>query len=91
MTAPGEVELQQFWFPGWVALIDGRETGAFPSGPQAVVACKAPVGDHLVEFRYEGMPQRRAGVVISALTGTLAALALLGGGRWLWQMKGGAA
>ena len=90
MTAPGEVELEQFWFPGWVATIDGRETNAFPSGGQAVVSCKVPNGDHLVEFRYNGMPQRRAGIAISALSGVLAALAILGVGRWPWKSKGGA-
>jgi len=88
MSAPGEVELQQFWFPGWVATIDGREANAFPSGGQAVVSCKVPAGDHLVEFRYQGMPQRRAGIAISALSGVLAALAIFGVGRWPW--KGGA-
>jgi hypothetical protein len=91
MTAPGEVELRQFWFPGWVAMVDGRETSVFPSGPQAVVSCKAPAGDHLVKFRYDGMPQRRAGLVISAFSGALAALAILGAGRSPRQKKGGAA
>ena len=90
MTAPGEVELEQFWFPGWMATIDGRETNAFPSGEQAVVSCKVQAGDHLVEFRYHGMPQRRAGVAISAFSGVLAALAILGVGRWPWKLKGGA-
>ena len=91
MSAPGEVELQQFWFPGWVAKVDGRETNAFPSGPQAVVSCKAPAGNHLVEFLYDGRPQRRAGLVISTFSGTLATLALLCLGRTRWEKKGGAA
>jgi hypothetical protein len=91
MTAPGEVELQQFWFPGWVAMVDGHETNAFPSGPHAVVSCKAPAGDHLVEFRYDGLPQRRAGLAISAFSGALAALAILGAGHSLWEKKGSAA
>jgi len=91
MIAPGEIELQQFWFPGWVAKVDGRETNAFPSGPQAVVSCKAPAGNHLVEFLYDGRPQRRAGLVISTFSGTLATLALLCLGRTRWEKKGGAA
>jgi hypothetical protein len=89
MTAPGEVELRQFWFPGWVAMVDGRETSAFPSGPQAIVTCNAPAGEHLVEFRYDGMPQRRTGLAISVFSGILAALAVLGAGRWVG--KGNAA
>jgi hypothetical protein len=91
MTAPGEVELEQFWFPGWVALVDGRDAKVFPSGPRAVTACQVPAGDHRVEFRYTGMPQRRDGFVISAVSGVLAALSIFGAGRWFLAEKGGAA
>jgi hypothetical protein len=91
MTAPGEVELEQFWFPGWVAMVDGRDTRVFPSGPQAVTACHVPAGDHRVEFRYTGMPQRRNGLAISAVFGLLATLSIFGAGRWFLERKGGAA
>jgi hypothetical protein len=64
--APVIVALQQFWFPGWEARIDGRTVKTTPSGPQAVVSCEVPPGNHTVEFDYRGLPQRRTGFLISA-------------------------
>jgi hypothetical protein len=81
MTEAGTAELQQFWFPGWAAKIDGHEANAIASGPHAVVSCDVPAGDHVVEFRYQGLPQRRVGLAISLLSATVAAGILVSIGR----------
>jgi hypothetical protein len=67
MSAPGKAQLLQFWFPGWQATVDGLPSGTAPTGPQAVVSCDVPAGDHVVEFGYRGLPQRRIGVIVSIL------------------------
>jgi hypothetical protein len=67
MPAPGKAELLQFWFPGWRATVDGLPSGTAPTGPQAIVSCDVPAGDHVVEFGYRGLPQRRIGVIVSIL------------------------
>ncbi len=89
MREPGPVELQQFWFPGWTAWIDGRETTTSPSRKTAVVSCAVPAGEHLVEFRYLGLPQRRTGLLISWLSAAAAALVIIGAGR-IRHRQGGA-
>lgn len=68
LPAPGKVELFQFWFPGWQASIDGVPISTAPSGPQAVVSCDVPAGDHVVEFNYHGRPDRFSGITVSILT-----------------------
>jgi hypothetical protein len=75
LREPGTVELHQFWFPGWKATVDGSEVEVGPSGASALVACELPAGEHTVEFRYDALPQRRAGLVVSGLS--VAALALV--------------
>ena len=77
LEAPTKVELQQFWFPGWSAKIDGANAPTAPSGPFAIVSCDVPAGNHLVEFRYHSLPQRRTGLLISLLSLALAAWAVL--------------
>jgi hypothetical protein len=67
MSGTGKAELLQFWFPGWQATVDGIQVGTTPSGPQAVVSCEVPAGEHVVEFRYRGLPQRRTGIVVSII------------------------
>jgi len=77
MRSTGVVQLEQFWFPGWQAAIDGVPAATTPTGPQAVVSCEVPAGHHAVEFRYEAMPQRRTGWLVSLATLVLSALAIL--------------
>ncbi len=74
MHTAGPVQLAQFWFPGWEADIDGRAAETHAAGPQAVVTCDLPAGQHTIEFRYTALPQRRVGWGI-----TLAALFLTAG------------
>jgi hypothetical protein len=76
MSVPGKAELLQFWFPGWQASVDGTPVKTAPSGPQAIVSCDLPAGDHVVEFTYRGPPQRSIGIIISIVSGAIGACAL---------------
>ena len=76
MGEDGTVFLQQFWFPGWSALVDGHAVAVMPFGKSAIASCAVPAGKHIVEFNYTGLRQRRAGVVISC-TSLFAAVAML--------------
>ena len=76
MRTAGIVELHQFWFPGWAARVDGRTSEAVAQGKTGIVSCHVPAGEHLVEFEYNGLPQRRAGLVVSMVSVALAAIAL---------------
>lgn len=81
MRTDGSVELHQFWFPGWVARVDGRASEVVSEGKTAIVSCPVPMGEHVVEFEYTGLPQRRAGLAISLISAGLAALGMTFGKR----------
>jgi hypothetical protein len=76
MSAAGKVELVQFWFPGWHARVDGVPVETAPFGPQAIVSCEVPAGDHVVQFRYGGPPQRSVGIMISMFSAAIGACAV---------------
>ncbi len=73
LPTAGQVTLRQFWFPGWTATVDARPVPTTPLGATAVVSCEVPAGQHVVEFSYRGLPQRRAGFIASVLSFVLAA------------------
>ena len=79
MSAPSKVTLLQFWFPGWQATVDGLSARTAPAGPKAIVSCDVPVGDHMVEFSYRGLPQRRTGIILSILSAALGGYTLFTG------------
>jgi hypothetical protein len=81
MPAAGTVQLLQFWFPGWQAIIDGIPTTTTATGPQAIVSCTVPAGHHTVEFRYDAYSQRRIGWLITLVTLVLGTFAILLGGK----------
>lgn len=76
MSAPGKAQLLQFWFPGWRATVDGLPVKTAPVGPEAIVSCDVPAGDHVVEFSYRGLPQRRTGIIVSILSAAIGACGL---------------
>jgi hypothetical protein len=76
MSAPGKAELLQFWFPGWQATVDGVPVATAPAGPDAIVSSNVPAGDHVVEFAYRGLPQRKTGIIISILSAAIGACVL---------------
>ena len=76
MSAAGKAELAQFWFPGWHARVDGVPVETAPFGPQAIVSCDVPAGDHLVEFSYGRRPQCSIGIMISTFSAAIGACAI---------------
>lgn len=76
MPAAGKAELLQFWFPGWQATVDGVPVTSGPTGPEAIVSCDVPASDHVVEFSYRGLPQRKTGIIISILSAAIGACVL---------------
>jgi hypothetical protein len=79
MSVPGKAELLQFWFPGWQTTIDGWPARTAPVGPQAIVSCDVPAGDHVVEFSYRGLPQRRIGAIVSIVFAAIGACVVVSG------------
>jgi hypothetical protein len=76
MDCPGYLILTDAYYPGWLALVDGR--------PQEILRANlyfrgvpVPEGQHLVEFRYEPA-SLRAGLALSLF----AVLSIAGGVAW---------
>jgi len=88
MSVSGQAALAQFWFPGWQATVDDLPAKTAPTGPQAIVSCDVPAGNHVVEFSYHGLPQRRTGGLLSLLAAALMACALFGAPRWQRSPEG---
>ncbi|GEM_PF-3010217 len=66
------LRLQQFYFAGWRATIDGRTSDLSPATPAGLIELAIPAGRHLVQLRYAGTVTEGLAGLVSALT--LAAL-----------------
>lgn len=75
----GWVVVQEAWYPGWVATVDGRPTTVRRAN-YLMRALRVPAGRHVVAMRYA--PPRYRPLAALAIAALAASLALLvGGGR----------
>jgi hypothetical protein len=90
VSAPrgGTLLLDQYYFPGWSATVDGRPTVVRPIGERGLLGVDVAPGGQLVALAFERTPLRTAAASTSALAAA-ALLALLGrprrrtpAGRW---------
>lgn len=75
---PGWVVLNEAWFPGWTATVDGQ-AAPLRIANLAMRAVEVPAGRHLVELRY-ATPGLGAGAWVSLA-------ALLAWGLWWWRAR----
>jgi hypothetical protein len=59
------VVLPPFYFPGWRALVSGREAKVWPDPASGEIALEVPAGQHVVEIYFSSTPLRRVAVMIS--------------------------
>ncbi|MCB1153277.1 hypothetical protein KDL45_06475 [bacterium] len=64
----GEVILNQFYYPGWRAWIDGWPATAVPEPSKGRVTLAVPAGEHDVVFDFGSTPLRTAANVVSWLS-----------------------
>jgi uncharacterized membrane protein YfhO len=77
MEFSGYLVLSDTFYPGWRAFVDGRRAEIVPAD-HAFRAVYVPVGQHVVEFRYQP-GSLQFGAILSALAWlAFAALALAG-------------
>jgi hypothetical protein len=65
------IDARQFYFPGWVARLDGHPHQLRPSSPDGLLRLDVPAGDHRVELTLTRTAPERAGRIVSALSFTL--------------------
>jgi 6-pyruvoyl-tetrahydropterin synthase related domain len=64
VPATSTVAIAQFYFPGWRAEIDGRETPVGSTGSTGLVALTVPAGEHEVFLHFEDTPPRRVATAL---------------------------
>jgi hypothetical protein len=69
----GSAVYQSFYFPGWIATIDGHTAPIQITAPQGLMEIAVPAGQHRVRFEFVATPVRAVTAVISlaALAGLL--------------------
>jgi hypothetical protein len=81
------IDARQFYFPGWIARLDGRPLDVRPSSPDGLLRFAVPAGEHRVELSLGRTAPEVAGRIASAVSIVLllacALLARLRGGRAL--------
>ena len=84
MAQAGAVQFHAFYFPGWLATVDGMPAEVHPSDPGGLLELSLPAGSHEVLFAFGNTPLRSwatrfslAGLVVWALLWALAGLARL--------------
>lgn len=61
----GEIYFNSYYFPGWVAEIDGRVVETEPFGPQGKIKLVVPEGDRQVSFYWGETKLRKAADFVS--------------------------
>lgn len=62
--------INSYYFPGWEAKVDGRQTEIWPAYPLGQIELQIPAGEHLVQVRFRKSLFRKIGEAIS-LSGVL--------------------
>ena len=80
-TQPAVMVLREFYFPTWVALIDGKPITVYPSTPLGLLTVDLPAGQHTLALTRESTFAQNIGTAISLI----AVCAMLG--FILWQIR----
>ncbi|HEV7906225.1 MAG TPA: 6-pyruvoyl-tetrahydropterin synthase-related protein [Pyrinomonadaceae bacterium] len=81
-TAQGVAfNVNQFYYPGWTAYVDGRAHTLAPSQPDGLLHLALPPGAHRLILRLEKTPQETTGQLVSAASVVLL-LVWLAGAKW---------
>ena len=80
MAAPGTVQVNFFYFPGWAVTVDGLPAQTRPS-PTGAILVDIGAGRHAIEARFGDTPPRTLGAFISGV------MLILAVGLILWRGK----
>ena len=62
------LRVKTFYFPGWKAWVDGRETSISPEDKTGAIVLSIPAGTHSVQLKFVDTPPRAWGKAISLVT-----------------------
>lgn len=67
-SEPSLLRISTFYFPGWEAKIDGKQTEIDIETNSGAMLINIPKGSHILELRFADTPIRRYSVIVSALS-----------------------
>jgi uncharacterized membrane protein YfhO len=79
LIKPGLLVLGDVYYPGWQALVDGRETTIYRAN-YVMQAVFVPAGEHLAEFYY-----RPRSLKIGAVVSAIALVGVVGSLYWAYK------
>jgi hypothetical protein len=79
LDAPQTVMIRQFYYPGWVATLNGEPANIYPEAQEGMIALDLPAGEHTMTYRYVGTWSQRLGTAITLVAlGIVALLSVWG-------------
>ena len=78
LTNPATISLRRYWYPGWVALVNGRSVEISHSAPEGLLGLHLPEGSHQVALRLPRTRAEQAGAVASLFSAVIVALLFVG-------------
>lgn len=67
LSQPATIVLHRFYFPGWVARLDGQPLASKPVGRLGLLAVNVPRGEHRLQVSLGNTPPRLVGLAMSAV------------------------
>lgn len=64
----GALQVRTFYYPGWIAYIDGAKVDPIPSGSQGIISVNIPKGRHIIQLKFLDTRERIWGKVISTMS-----------------------
>lgn len=64
---PFVFRLFHFYFPGWVATLDGQSVSIHPAKPDGFITVQVPAGQHQLRIAFQDTPARRASWIVSGI------------------------
>ncbi|HVG30032.1 MAG TPA: 6-pyruvoyl-tetrahydropterin synthase-related protein [Pyrinomonadaceae bacterium] len=83
------IDARQFYFPGWVALLDGRPLPLRPSSPDGLLRFSVPAGAHRVGLTLTRTAPETAGRIVSLFSLALLLAWALRAGKGAGAARGG--
>ncbi|HKZ34976.1 MAG TPA: 6-pyruvoyl-tetrahydropterin synthase-related protein [Patescibacteria group bacterium] len=74
----GTVRVSQYYYPGWMASLDGKTEGIAYNNPLGLMTLSVPEGIHKVNFSFEKTEERSISDALT-LVGIMAVIFILGG------------
>ncbi|HPL27052.1 MAG TPA: glycosyltransferase family 39 protein [Anaerolineae bacterium] len=79
---PFQALVNQYYFPGWRAYVDGAAAAVQPVAPHGLIGVDLPAGAHQLRLRFEDTPLRTAANLVS-----LCSLVALAGVAWAGRRR----